>query len=87
MVELSLATQEDNTMFKIQLKRLLFEKDMNQSDFQRKTKIRYGTINAYYHGYVKRMNVDDLIKMCDTLDCRLDELIEYIPKEKTAPVD
>lgn len=64
------------------LKRLLFERDLKQIDLHRMTGIRYETINAYYHNYVKRMNVKDLIKICDALQCKLSELIEYDPKEK-----
>jgi putative transcriptional regulator len=65
--------------FKIKLKDLLEKKELNQRYLVLKTGIRSGTINAYYHGFVKRMNVKDLIKICDALDCRLDELLEYIP--------
>lgn len=55
---------------------------MKQSDLKKKTGIRSGTVNAYYHEYVQRMNVKDLIKICDCLGCSLSELLEYNPKEK-----
>ena len=64
------------------LKRLLFDRDMKQIDLHRKTGIRYETVGAYYHGYVKRMNVKDLEKICDALNCSLSDLIEYIPDKK-----
>lgn len=67
---------------KFNLKRLLFERDMKQIDLHRMTGIRYETIGAYYHGYVKRMNVKDLEKICDALQCSLYELIEYEPDKK-----
>ena len=60
---------------------LLENKDMKQSDLARLTGIRYNTINAYYHGYIKRMNVIDLEKICDALECTLYDLIEYVPKK------
>lgn len=66
---------------KCNLMRLLFDKDMTQMDLHRKTKIRYETINGYYHSLVKRMNVKDLEKICDTLDCDLSDLIEYRHKK------
>lgn len=69
-------------MFKINLKQLLYDNHITQSDLKRKTDIRYNTINAYYHGYIKRINVADLIKICDALNCRLDELLEYDPNKK-----
>lgn len=67
---------------KCNLKRLLFDRDMKQIDLHRKTGIRYETIGAYYHGYIKRMNIEDLHKICDCLGCSLAELIEYTPNKK-----
>lgn len=69
-------------MLKYNLRRLLCDRNMNMSDLKRKSGINYNTITAYYHGYIKRMNVTDLIKICDTLGCSLNELMEYTPKEK-----
>jgi putative transcriptional regulator len=62
---------------KFNLPQLLLDRKMNQSDLKRKTNIRFGTINAYYHGYIRRMNVEDIHKICDALGCDLSELIEY----------
>ena len=69
-------------MFKIKLKELLDDRNRNQRSLMLETKIRSGTINAYYHGFIKRMNINDLIKICDALNCSLDELLEYIPKKQ-----
>jgi putative transcriptional regulator len=69
-------------MIKINLSKILGEKRINQKELSKNARIRPGTINAYYHNYIKRMNVADLIKICDTLNCSLDELIEYKPDKK-----
>jgi putative transcriptional regulator len=69
-------------MLKFNLKKILFDRDMNQSDLHRKTGIRYNTINAYYHNYIKRINIDDFNKMCKALGCTPGELLEYIPDKE-----
>jgi putative transcriptional regulator len=73
-------------MFKINLEEILDERDMNISELWRKTGgksgVRYNTLLAYYHGYIKRINIQDLIKICDALECDLSELIEYSPKSR-----
>jgi putative transcriptional regulator len=66
-------------MIKIYLSKILGERRITQKELCMKTGIRPGTVSAYYHEFIKRMNVDDLNKMCSVLGCRLDELIEYIP--------
>lgn len=71
-------------MLKIHLKKLLFDRDMTRADLQRLTGIRYDTLSAYYHGFIKRINTEDLIKICDVLECSLNELIEYLPENKNA---
>lgn len=67
---------------KFKLRQLLFDRNMNQAELHRRTKIRSNTITAYYHGYIKRMNVEDIEKICDVLGCTSAELIEYIPDEE-----
>jgi putative transcriptional regulator len=69
-------------MIVFKLKQRLFERGMNQLTFSKKIKMRYNTINAFYHGYAKRARFQDLNKMCEYLDCSLTDLIEYIPDKK-----
>jgi putative transcriptional regulator len=69
-------------MFNIKLDILLFNKKMSQRELHRRTGIRLPTINAYYNNYIKRMNVDDLIKICNALHCDLSDLLEYKYEEK-----
>jgi DNA-binding Xre family transcriptional regulator len=71
-------------MFKINLRQLASVKDWNISDLWRATgeendRVAYNTLIAYWHGYIKRLNIKDLVKICDALDCNLSDLIEYTP--------
>jgi len=74
-------------MFKINLRRLLSEVDWNISELYRATGgdndgVCYNTLLAYYHEYIKRVNIVDLIKICDALECSLSDLMEYVPDKK-----
>jgi len=82
MVKLSYTREDNNTMLNIFLRKLLFDREMNQSDLQRKTGIRGATITAYYHGYISRMNKKDIEKMCVALNCKIEEFMEIIPDKK-----
>lgn len=68
-------------MIKFHLKKLLREKYMTQTDLCNLTGIRPGTINLYYHGYAKRLNVNDIDKICDVLNCNVNDLIEHIKRK------
>lgn len=69
-------------MILFKLKERLYERGMNQLTFSKKTGLRYNTVNAYYHGYIKRMRPEDLDKMCEYLECSLSDLIEYTHDKK-----
>jgi DNA-binding Xre family transcriptional regulator len=74
-------------MFKIHLRRLLSDIDWNIAELYRATGgdaggVCYNTLLAYYHEYIKRVNIVDLVKICDALDCKLSDLMEYDPNKK-----
>lgn len=62
-------------MIKVLLSTRLGERRWTQADLARKTGIRPATINLLYHGLAERVKFEDLDKICETLNCRLDELI------------
>ena len=71
-------------MIRIHLSKLLGERRWSQADIARRTGIRATTINEIYHNIIPRVNIEHLDKICEALDCKLSDLMEYVPNEKTA---
>lgn len=69
-------------MIRIRLSRLLGEKRWTQADLARKTGIRPSTIGDYYNELAERINLEHLDLICETLDCNISEILEYIPNKK-----
>lgn len=69
-------------MIKMHLSKLLGAKRLAQSDLSKMTGIRASTINEIYHEIIVRINVDHLEKICEALNCSVNDLLEYIPSEK-----
>ncbi|WP_242850610.1 helix-turn-helix domain-containing protein [Clostridium lundense] len=69
------------TMIKIHLSRILGEKRLTQADLSRKTGIRPNTISEMYNELVERINLDYLDLICETLDCKVEDILEYIPNK------
>lgn len=67
-------------MVKTQLSRLLGERKMKQAELARITGIRPNTINDLYHDVAESVKFDHLDRICDALDCTLEELLIRIPK-------
>lgn len=66
---------------RILLSRKLGEIRWTQSDLARRTGIRPSTINEMYHELCDRVNIEYLDRICNVLDCELDEILVYIPPE------
>jgi putative transcriptional regulator len=69
-------------MVKIHLSKILGEKRWTQADLARKTGIRPNTISELYNELVDRVSLEQLDKICEVLECDLNDLLEYIPNAK-----
>lgn len=70
-------------LVKIHLSRILGEKRMSQKELSEKTGIRRATINEMYHELAERINLDYLSKMCEVLNVKIEDILEYIPDKNT----
>jgi len=70
-------------MIKIHLSRILGERKWSQAELARRTGIRPSTINDLYHEMVDRLNVDHLDRICEVLNCNINDLLEYIPNSQS----
>lgn len=68
-------------MIRILLSTKLGELRWTQAKLARITGIRPNTINELYHELVERVNLEHLDLICKALNCKLDELIVWIPDE------
>lgn len=68
-------------MIKINLSRLLGERRMTQKQLSQLTGIRANTINDLYHEIAVSLKVEHLDKICEVLDCSINDLIEYKPNK------
>ncbi len=65
--------------FKIHI--LMAQKRLSQKDVCEVTGITPSVMNKYYHGLIKRINVEHLDAFCKLFNCQIQDLIEYIPED------
>lgn len=70
-------------MIKIHLSKILGERRMSQKRLSELTDIRRATINEMYHELVERVNLDYLSRICQVLNIKIEDLLEYIPDKKS----
>lgn len=60
---------------RLYIHRQLGERRWTQADLARKTGIRPSTINEMYHEICERVNLEHLDKICEALECDLQDII------------
>ena len=60
--------------------KLLIDKDMNKSDLEREAKITHYSLSKLSQG--KDVSTEVLGKICETLNCTIDDIVEFIPEEE-----
>jgi len=73
-------------MIKIKLSDLLGKHKMTQTSLANLTKIRPATISKMYYEEVKRLDIDQLNRICGVFQCEISDLLEYIPDSSTSKV-
>lgn len=64
----------------IKLDSYLRTHNISRSSLAKKGELRYDTILSYCRGEVTRLDTDTLAKICATLKCKIQDIIEF--KEK-----
>lgn len=68
-------------MIKSHLSKLMGEKRYSIVEVSRLTGMSPSTISNIYNEKVKRMDYDTMDKLCKLFNCKIQDLIEYIPEK------
>lgn len=72
---------EDVNIMAVSYKRLwklLIDKDMKKSDLEREAKLTHYSLSKLSQG--KNVSTEVLGKICETLNCTIDDIMEFIPE-------
>ncbi len=67
--------------FEIHLGKLLKEAGLSKNKFCQRAELQRSQLNGYINNTITRLDIDVLIRICDTLDCSLSDLLEYKPNK------
>ena len=60
--------------------KLLIDKDMKKTEFAKKIGIGQNTLAKLSKN--ENVSMDVLIKMCEGLDCRIEDIVEFVKEDK-----
>ena len=61
----------------IKLDKYLKNNNISRSSLAREGELRYDTILSYCRNEVTRLDTDTLAKLCSTLKCNIEDIIEF----------
>ena len=68
---------ENRGSIEIHLKELLEEAGLSKHKFCQRAELQRGQLNGYLNNTITRLDVDVLVRICNTLDCSISDLLEY----------
>lgn len=63
------------------LSTLLGERRIKMAELTRMTGVSKTTINAMYHDRVRKIDYGVLERICEALDCKLSDIVEYVVED------
>ena len=68
---------------KIKLDKLMKNKNLSIYDLSTKANIRYQTLQALLKNESTRIDFEVLARLCYSLDCNVEDIIEYMPNKES----
>ena len=68
-------------MIRFLLSAKLGEQRWTQSDLARATHISLPQIHQWYHGYLERVPISQMERICIAMDCQPGDLFDYVPDD------
>ncbi len=68
-------------MIRLTLKEFLDKRDITRYQLAQRSGVQYQTIDKYYKNTINRYDSYILSKICEALDCRIGDILEYVKDE------
>ena len=81
MKERAVLVRADYGHVELKLKEVMDARGITRNQLAKLIDARFEVVGKWYKGEVEKMDLDILARICYALDCRIDELLVYIPGE------
>lgn len=70
-------------MIKVKLDEIMKKKGISTYDLNSKSNIRYQTLQVLQDNSASRIDFEVLAKLCYSLNCKVEDIIEYVPNKNS----
>lgn len=67
---------------KIKLDELIKERGISKNKLSHRAEMQRTQINNYCNNRIARLDIDVLARICTVLDCKIEDLLEFVPSDK-----
>ena len=68
---------------KIKLDELIKERGISKNKLSHRAEMQRTQINNYCNNRIARLDIDVLARICTVLDCKIEDLLEFVPNEES----
>lgn len=68
---------------RIKLDKLIQESGISKNKLSHRAEMQRSQINHYCNNTITRLDTDVLARLCTVLDCRIEDLLEFVPPDQT----
>ena len=65
---------------KIKLDELIKQSGMSKNKLSHKAEMQRSQINNYCNNKIARLDIDVLARICTVMNCKIEDLLEFVPK-------
>ena len=73
----------DYGKIKIKLDELIKREGLSKNKLSHRAEMQRSQINNYCNNTIARLDIDVLARICTVLNCKIEDLLEFVPAEKT----
>lgn len=67
---------------RIKLEELIEKKHISKNKLSHRAEMQRSQINNYCNNKITRLDTDVLARICTVLDCKISDLLEFVPPEE-----
>lgn len=75
--------EQDYGYIRIKLAELIEERGLSKNKLSHRAEMQRSQINQYCNNEVTRLDTAVLARICSTLDCKIEDLLEFVPGGKS----